>query len=166
MVEYTVKPRQVSALPYTVLKMDVVGPGAGDGFLSLGELNRHVERLERDLVSEDPSLVPFARIELEEAQRLRRDLSDVADYAPPGAEVQIQYLPDELARASPEIRRRASEVLLQDDETHSGIITKAVIDHARGRYDVLSDVGAYAGARSRRVALDELAEIGRLLRLE
>lgn len=137
----------------------VDGVGSDDGYLTIDELKNQLTNLaaERAKALEDGLSVFYLDMQIGESRKLYNDM--VASGA-----TALQYLPDDLMNMPEHLRRRAVELLRQDDVTTIGTIDQYVIDHARGRYGAMTAFTPGMMA-SKQKALDEISEIAAWLGL-
>jgi hypothetical protein len=137
------------------------GQAAGDGVLTQGELERYIDRLER----ERDQLVATRSSTKTVDIRIRDSEAMLLDMQAAGVDG-LSYLPDEiLAKAfRPELNARVVEMLMKDDEGRTGHITQGVLDNARGRYMNI-EARSMIELNSRQRALDDIREIARALGL-
>lgn len=130
--------------------------GAGDGQLTLSELQAHIDRLaaQRNQLMGVGVPTSFVDLRIADARRLYKDM--VAS----GASA-LQYLPDHLMSLPAHLRTRASELLLHDDVGSVGDIDQFVIDHARERYDLMA--GSMGSLYAREKALQEIGALATAL---
>lgn len=147
---------------YAVMSRDyaVAADGGGDGLLTRNELRQYIEQLayERaDAVDHhEPTDVLDTR--LAESHRLLRDMDLVDADA-------VAYLPEGLKDLPERLKRRATEVLMLDDEYGVGEIDRQMLESARNRYLDMHPA-SLAMLNSRNGALNELNELARVLGLE
>lgn len=134
--------------------------GSGDGLLTLGELQGHIDRLatQRGQLIDIHAPTSFVDAKIAGARALYKDM--VASNA-----AAVQYLPDTVMSLPVNLRQRASELLVHDDIGSVGVIDQFVIDHARDRYDELGSMGSGATLLARQRALVDIAAIAAALGL-
>jgi hypothetical protein len=138
---------------YEAMSRDVGTGGAGDGELTLFELQSHIDRLsvQRAELLADHSSTAGVDLRIKDARRLYKDMVD-------SGAASLQYLPDHLMSLPSNLRQRASELLLHDDVGSLGDIDQFVLDHARERYAVMTGSAATFLARDRAmIEIDALA---------
>lgn len=144
-----------------VMSRDDDSLGSGDGLLTLGELQGHIDRLaaQRSQLIGIHAPTSFVDARIAGARSLYKDM--VASNASA-----VQYLPDSVMGLPVNLRKRASELLVHDDVGSIGVIDQFVIDHARDRYDELAGLSGTTGMMSRHRALQDIAAIAAALGLE
>lgn len=132
--------------------------GAGDGELTLSELQAHIDRLaqQREQIVTDEGPTGVVDLKINYARRLYKDMVDSGAGA-------VQYLPDGLMGLPVPLRQRATELLLHDDVGSLGDIDQFVINHARDRYAAIYGTGVSMMARQK--ALDEINQLAQALGL-
>ncbi|MFO0725443.1 MAG: hypothetical protein U1E65_16790 [Myxococcota bacterium] len=125
--------------------------GKGDGLLTLGELTGHIDRLavQRKQLLDTGLPTGFVDVRISQARQLFKDMVNSGAAA-------VQYLPDSLMGLAENLRRRASELLVNDDLGGLGEIDSFVIQHARDRYQDLASLGSAATSVSASKALAEI----------
>jgi hypothetical protein len=177
---------------YAVMKLDHAASGrsGGDGVLDRDELAQHARELGREIdrLEGRRHLSTRDREWLGEAQAQRRAALELLGDLEAADAQGLVYLPDELLTASlpesdddalvdvdaldigalatriPEnLRRRAAEILMLDDEHRFGRLTRDVLHHARARYEHMDPRVAMNMVRSKETALQEIDDLARLL---
>jgi hypothetical protein len=135
----TIKAETIGWTRYDVMTADLNGPEAADGYLKLYEAVDHVAELEAERSRRIAAGSAMMDIDdqLEDARELEKDIRSAAQYS---AAVQVQYLPDAVINLPLNLRRRATELLMNDDLGKTGEISQAVVSHARSRYDAISAI--------------------------
>ncbi len=133
--------------------------GSGDGLLTLGELQGHIDRLaaQRKQLIDIHAPTSFVDAKISGARALYKDM--VVSNASA-----VQYLPDAVMTLPVHLRQRASELLVHDDIGSVGVIDQFVIDHARDRYDEMGSLGP-STLLSRQRAMQDIAAIAAALGL-
>lgn len=149
---------------WTVLNLDraVHDDVPGDGRLTASEVKGRVGELEKERAEAVAMGLPgfFYDDQIDEARSIYNQMKAK------GVD-ELVYLPDALMGQPLSIRRRAVEILENDDLSASGKIDQYAIDHARERYQLGSmpgGTGAMLGAWQK--ALDEIDEIADVLGLD
>jgi hypothetical protein len=78
----------------------------------------------------------------------------------------VQYLPDALMGLPVNLRRRASELLVNDDIAAVGEVDAYVLAHARGRYKMMMSAGSSATMMSAQKALAEIDQLAAALGIQ
>lgn len=144
-----------------VMSRDDADFTSGDGLLTLGELQGHIDRLaaQRSQLIANSSPTSFVDTRISGARALYKDM--VASGA-----TAVQYLPDGVMGLPVALRQRASELLVHDDIGNVGVIDQFVIDHARDRYKEFGSLGGSGSMlQARQRALQEIDGIAAALGL-
>ena len=155
-----------SALPRTWSALEVMSRddgvlGAGDGVLTIGELQSHIDRLvlQRNQLVSSNAPTTLVDVRMGDAQKLYADMVTTHSAG-------VQYLPDALMGLPVSLRRRASELLVNDDIAAVGEIDAYVLAHARSRYKMMMSAGSSATMMSAQKALAELDQLAAALGIQ
>ncbi len=151
-----IKPNVFGWAPGNLMAIDDhEGPGGNDGFLTPSEVRAHRQSLEarRDEYARTRSansLLHYFTLQVEQVRRLEEQIMNAELWM---EDVKIQYLPDELANLELPLRKRATDILRQDDDKFEGHIDQAMLQRAWDRYRrsgastaVLAEIAAIASA--------------------
>lgn len=133
------------------------GVASGDGLLTREELREYIESLGQERIEASAAREPTDVIDmrLDESRRLLRDMDLVNADA-------VSYLPEALQTLPERLKRRATEMLMMDDEWGLGEIDRGILEAARTRYNEMSGP-SLAMISSRNAALADIDEIARAL---
>jgi len=154
-----IKPDVTGCAPSALMRIDDhEGPGGNDGFVTLSEIQAHRQSLEdqRDNYARThsaDSLWEFYKKQVEAVLLLEETIRSAEQWMD---DVQVQYLPDEVANLQLPLRKRAIDILRDNDDNFDCHIDQTVLQRALDRYRKSGDPHAMA----------EVAVIGRVLGLK
>lgn len=147
----TVKPGQIGWNAYAAASCDTDHgmSGLADGILTQDELREHIRVLQGQINAYNADII---EPEVRDANRALRDMQ-LADADG------VEYLPENCRSLNDRLKRRATEILLADDEDARGVLTPQLINKARQRYQNYGSVPSWVMQQSRDTAMSELDEL-------